>query len=515
MATTREMLAYVPAELAFGTSGLRGLVTDMTDLECYINAAGFIRFLEQADRLPKQSDIYVAGDLRKSTPRILRAVHQAIEDCGHRTVYCGLIPTPALAYYAQQKGAACIMVTGSHIPDDRNGIKFYKTGGEVLKEDELAIHEAVAAVRAKVYAKPSADFTPDGMCVQPATLPPETPVAAQAYIRRYTEVFDGKALAGKKIVFYQHSSVGRDILPRIFEALGATVERVGFSDDFVPLESENVTPDDQAYFKVLAKQHPDAFAILSADGDADRPFVVDEQGVFHRGDVLGAIVADWLQADYAAFPVSASDAVDKHLAEHKVKWQHTKIGSPYVIVSMNEALHAGFKRVVGWEVNGGLLLGSNVTMNGKTLEALPTRDAFLPMLGALLMAAKVGSVSKMFTVFPPRFSQQGLIDNFPPSTYKAIIEHYLPDTPETRKKLGAYFTAKNGFGAITRINGLDGVRIYFDNGDIAHIRLSSNAPQLRMYSVADSQERADTIVALAIAEPDGIFRRIERAITAV
>jgi phosphoglucomutase len=52
MKTTQQSLAYQPVELAFGTSGLRGLATDMTDLECYINVIGFIRFLEQADRLP-------------------------------------------------------------------------------------------------------------------------------------------------------------------------------------------------------------------------------------------------------------------------------------------------------------------------------------------------------------------------------------------------------------------------------------------------------------------------------
>jgi phosphomannomutase len=407
------------------------------------------------------------------------------------------------------------MVTGSHIPDDRNGIKFYKTSGEVLKEDELAINEAVAAARAEIYSKPAADFTPDGMFVQPAHLPVEAPAAAQAYMRRYVDVFDNKTLAGKKIVFYQHSSVSRELLPTLLENLGATVERVGFSDVFVPIDSENVTPDDRAYFKVLAAQHPDSFAIVSADGDADRPFLTDEQGIFHRGDVLGAVVADWLDADFAAFPVSVSDAVDKHLLDRHIKWQHTKIGSPYVIVAMDEALHAGFKRVVGWEVNGGVLLGSSVTMNGKTLEALPTRDAFLPILGALIMAARVGSVSKLFAGLPQRFTQAGLIDNFPPAVYKAITERYLADTPEIRKELGRYFTPKDGFGVITRINGLDGVRIYFDNGDIAHIRLSSNAPQLRIYSVAETQQRADEIVALAIAEPDGIFRTIEHDIAKV
>jgi phosphomannomutase len=58
---------------------------------------------------------------------------------------------------------------------------------------------------------------------------------------------------------------------------------------------------------------------------------------------------------------------------------------------------------------------------------------------------------------------------------------------------------------------LDGVRIYFTNGDVAHIRPSGNAPQLRIYANGDSQERADRIVQLAVREPDGILRQLERA----
>ena len=76
--------------------------------------------------------------------------------------------------------------------------------------------------------------------------------------------------------------------------------------------------------------------------------------------------------------------------------------------------------------------------------------------------------------------------------------------------LGEYFSAEKGFGAVTKIDALDGVRIFFDNGDIAHLRPSGNAPQLRIYSVADTQERAAEIVAMAIQEPDGIFRQIEQ-----
>ena len=61
--------------LKFGTSGLRALVEEMTDLECYINARGFIEFLKERGEISDtHNDIAIAGDLRSSTPRIITAV---------------------------------------------------------------------------------------------------------------------------------------------------------------------------------------------------------------------------------------------------------------------------------------------------------------------------------------------------------------------------------------------------------------------------------------------------------
>jgi len=55
---------------------------------------------------------------------------------------------------------------------------------------------------------------------------------------------------------------------------------------------------------------------------------------------------------------------------------------------------------------------------------------------------------------------------------------------------------------------LDGVRAYFRNGDVAHLRPSGNAPQLRIYANRASQERADEIVALGVRSPGGILHEL-------
>lgn len=513
MASIRESLAYQPAELRFGTSGLRDLVSDMTDLECYINTAGFLGFL-LAQGIPK-GPVLIAGDLRESTPRIIGAVVKAASDKGFTPEYHGFIPTPALAYHALQRGVPCIMVTGSHIPADRNGIKFYKPDGEVLKGDEAAIKAAVAAERQVFYAQAAAEslFGAQGMFKAPQELPETEDGAYQAYRERYLDVFPPDCLTGKKIVFYQHSAVGRDLLTGILEDLGAAVVAVGRSDVFIPIDSDNVTTKDRAYFHQLSQEHSDTFAIISIDGDSDRPFMVDETGEFHYGDVLGAVVAEWCKADFAVTVAAASDAVDTELERQHIRTKRTRIGSPYVIQGMLDAKAEGAKRVVGWELNGGFLLGTDLALPHGTLKPLVTRDAFFPILACLQAAAEHGiKVSEVFSHLPQRFTGTGLIDNFPAEISKAIVAHFSSNDPNINTELEQYFTPGRGFGKITTINTTDGVRITFDNGDIAHLRPSGNAPQLRIYSIADTQVRADEIVAMAIAEPDGIFRTIEKSL---
>ncbi|HXH26652.1 MAG TPA: hypothetical protein VNG90_02045 [Candidatus Acidoferrum sp.] len=513
MPILQQSFSYQPVELKFGTSGLRGLVIDMTDLECYINTAGFLRFL--VDQGVPRGTVYVAGDLRDSTPRMLGAVIRAVTDEGFVADYQGLIPTPALAYWAMLNQALCIMVSGSHIPADRNGIKFYKQDGEVLKADEAPIKEAVAGVRQECYSQGAAvsPFKNNGMLRQKTDLPAPAPAARQAYIRRYLDVFPADCLQGKKIVVYQHSAVGRDMLVEVLQGLGAEVASVGRSEVFVPVDSDNITAKDQSYFKALLQKNPGAFALVSTDGDGDRPLLVDEAGEFHYGDMLGVVAADWAKADFAAIVEIANDALDTELAKKHTPYVRTKVGSPHVIEAMQQAAAAGKKRVVGWELNGGFLLGTDLALPGGILKALVTRDSFLPLIVCLVSAVSAKTkISDIFARLPQRFTATNLLDNFPSEVSRAILAKFPDDSQEARGGLSQFFTSAEGFDEITRISTVDGIRITFANGDIAHIRPSGNAPQLRIYSVANSKVRAEKIVALAVAD-DGILRRMAKKVS--
>ncbi|RUV29166.1 phosphomannomutase, partial [Mesorhizobium sp. M1A.T.Ca.IN.004.03.1.1] len=81
---------------------------------------------------------------RDSSPEISGNCAGALAALGFRIFDCGNVPTPALALYGLESNAACLMVTGSHIPADRNGIKFYRPDGEIDKSDETAITASAA-----------------------------------------------------------------------------------------------------------------------------------------------------------------------------------------------------------------------------------------------------------------------------------------------------------------------------------------------------------------------------------
>lgn len=83
--------------------------------------------------------LYIGYDFRASSPQICQQTIAAALKEGFVPINCADIPTPALAHYTMLNGSASIMITGSRIPADRNGIKFYHPDVEVDKSDEMAI----------------------------------------------------------------------------------------------------------------------------------------------------------------------------------------------------------------------------------------------------------------------------------------------------------------------------------------------------------------------------------------
>jgi phosphomannomutase len=532
-------LRFTPQTLRFGTSGRRGEVVHLTQLETYINALAELRYLQDLAAsdggIVPGDDFFVATDLRPSSTayvseqggrgEIAQAIVAAIRDAGMHPVYLGNLPTPALTAYAIGRNRGSIMVTGSHIPFDRNGYKTNTSRGELLKQHEEPINARVAAVREEIYAQPfdASPFGVDGLFKGGhRELPAADPSARAFYLSRYTEFFASAPLAGLRLLVYQHSAVGRDLLVELLESLGATVVAAGRSESFVPIDTENIDAPQLAGIQSLVDATSGPLdAVVSTDGDSDRPLLLGVEPRTRRvhffgGDLVGMLVAEYLAADAVVVPFSCNDGIDRGALAAAVQ-PKTRIGSPYVIAGMERARAEGKQRVCGWEANGGFLTGSDITRDGRTLAALPTRDAMLPIVATLCAARAAGvSLIERFAQLPARFSRAALLKEFPRPTSERILARFTPSGSRTSAAIHAdleqFFRAADGFASVARVDYTDGVRVILTNGEVAHIRPSGNANELRIYAVADTQSRADAIAALGVAEPGGILRRLERAV---
>jgi phosphomannomutase len=444
--------------VSFGTSGARGLASAIT---AQVSAAYTLAFLGHIEATqPGEKRVALAGDLRESTFDILQWCMGAAENAGWKVELCGFIPSPALALYGIQENIPSIMVTGSHIPEDRNGIKFNRRDGEITKTDEAAIRAQTVTV--------GKNLLPQQELVEYISFG-----AINAYQKYFTKKFPKQPLTDLRVGFYQHSAAGRELLPPILEKLGAEVSKLSPSQVFVPVDTEAIRKEDIAFAK--RKMKTGKFdCLVSTDGDSDRPLLAGEDGKWLRGDVLGILAAKALGIQAIALPVSCNTAAEKSGFFKEVL--RTKIGSPYVIEGM-QALEKKYKKVAGFEANGGFLT-----------TTLPTRDALTPVVAVLSHAKKKQKkVTELVSELPQRFTCSDRVKDFPATLAKKKIE-------AARKE----FLASDRPG--NACDTTDGLRMTFSNGNIVHLRASGNAPEIRCYTEAASEKEAKAICASWIRE---------------
>jgi phosphomannomutase len=462
------------SSLKFGTSGLRGLAQELDGAPAYRFTRAFVAMLAERGVLSARTpDVLLGRDLRPSSLSIACRCAAAIADAGFRPLDCGALPTPALALAAMRAHAPSIMVTGSHIPAGRNGLKFYRPDGEIDKADE----EAILRLHADLSLLPG----DRSLAAQP--FPGD---AIAAYIGRYTAFFDAANFAGLRVGVYQQSSVARDLLVQILEAFGIETIPFARSDVFLPVDTEAVRAEDVTLMRQWAGANP-VDAIITTDGDADRPLIADETGAFLRGDLVGALTAGHCGIRQIATPVTSNSRLETcGLFQTVVR---TRVGSPYVIAALAEAVDDA-SPWIGFEANGGVILSHPISREGRTLAALPTRDAMLPILAVLAeMARQRRPLSQIVAALGFATALSTRIEHVGQERSAAFLERLR--SPAFQH---IFFEA---VGGITAHDSTDGERFSLQRGGTVHFRASGNAPELRIYAEADDAATAHSLLAWA------------------
>lgn len=458
--------------IAFGTSGLRGPAADFDWARVGAFVGGFLEYVACA---AAERCVYVGADLRDSSPRIAGLVLDAAEAAGWRPVFAGVVPTPALAAHALARQCPAVMVTGSHNPAEQNGIKFYTPDGELLKRDEAPLRAAAARWRG----------TPDAHSSDAVAAPRDAAIAT-GYCARYSGAFPPTALAGLSLGVDMHSAAGRDLTVAVLESCGAHCVPFRRAGAFVAVDTEALPDADLARARAMIAAHG-LDAVVSTDGDGDRPLLIAETGAQIGGDVLGALTARALGITHVVTPLSATTAIEKSGWFERVV--RTRIGSPWVVAGMTALREAGAARVAGFEANGGFLLETDLDLASGHLPRLPTRDALLPLI-AVLAAARAGErpVSSLVADLPPRVMRADRVANVAPRIGHSFLKA-LADSPERRRRLDARLAEPDA------IDLTDGVRLSLADGAIVHFRQSGNAGELRCYAETDDATATERLLA--------------------
>lgn len=423
----------------FGTSGIRGPAeTFFTNQFCFDIGRTFAQFL---DNHQQKGPIAMGMDPRDSSPRILEAIETGLVFSGREVVDQGATPVPALNWVLKiAPYAGSIMVSGSHISANLNGLKFFAFKEEILKNHEQEITEIYVKNKEKVV------YQKKQLAVK------EENRANEAYQEMLIGLADASYPPWKLVVVDPGNGAQSDTMPQVLSRLEISIKEVNVSlqGEFIArdTETEGVLSNLQ---KLVIKERADLG--IAFDYDGDRTIFIDEKGEFIPGDYTGALIAKYSDTPVVITPINTSQVVE-YIDKPVIR---TKVGSPYVVQAMKEN-----KATFGFEANGG----------GISAEIMMSRDGGSTTIKILNIMKKKGKTLGQLVDELPQFYIFKTKVDCPWELDQAVLK-----------------AAKEKFKG-KKIEKLDGLKIWIDKSTWILFRPSSNAPEFRVFAEAKSQNQA-------------------------
>ena len=427
----------------FGTSGIRGDAENFfTDQFCFDIGRAFAKFLERHNA---KGSIAIGMDPRKSSQRIKEAFSAGLQNEGREVFDEGIAPAPAVNYIliANSDLAGSVMITGSHIRSDFNGIKIFCFKKEILKDQEKEIEEIYSEMKEKIaFKKELVQISKEDK-------------ANELYEKMLLELAE-TSYPKLKVVLDLGNGCQSKIMPDLFKKLGfetIIINNIPEPDKFIARDTETEEAVRELQQKVREEK---ADLGIGFDGDGDRVVFIDGKGNFIPGDYSGSLIAKYGDAPVIVVPINASQVVE-HLGKPVVR---TKVGSSFVVEAM-EKNNATF----GFEANGG----------GISKEVMLSRDAGSMTVKILNLLKETKKTLGELVSTLPQFC-----------IYRTKVDCPTELNPIILKK------AKEEFQGI-KIEEIDGLKIWRDNTSWILFRPSHNAPEFRVFSEAKTKEESQKL----------------------
>ncbi len=311
---------------------------NLTDDAVFKIARGFAFWLkEKCDKQPKDIKVAVGNDSRISADRIKTQVINALKAAGFTVFDCGLISTPAMFMTNIVPTLNCdgsIQITASHLPYDRNGLKFFtKAGGCESKDIEDILLNAQ-----EDNALPQIE----GKIIQYDFLSEYADILVQKVRTAVNSKEDyEKPLKNFKVVVDAGNGAGGFYVEKVLKPLGADTCGSQFLEPDGTFPNHIPNPENKEAMGFITKavlENNADFGIIF-DTDVDRAGAVDSKGnQINRNKLIALISAILLEEKTPAIIVTdsiTSEGLKKFIENHGGMHHRFKRGYKNVI---NEAV---------------------------------------------------------------------------------------------------------------------------------------------------------------------------------
>lgn len=381
----------------FGTDGIRQKSEKFTTNFLNSLANGLV------DYAGSNIKVFLAGDTRESSERILRDLEIIFESLGVECANAGILPTPTINYcFYQMNFDFAIDVTASHNPYTDNGIKIFergKTSGQKLNPKGCKIIESALAEN---------KITP---LVSPTIKEDLHQEAIDIYVKHLLDYIGDVNFSNLNIGIDCANGATSIIGDSVFKKLGAKTTLINCCKNYNTSINDNCGSTHLEALANLVQQNHLDFGI-AFDGDGDRVLMVDNSGNTVDGDEIIAILTNFLNLNSIAITVMANQGLLNWAKDNQIKTEITAVGDSNVFTAMKEQ-----NIPIGGEQSGHIILPNESTGDGM-LTALMVTKAIVTTKSAL------SNLASIITKFP-----------------QIIIN--MPATPEQKTSLKTNENVKN------------------------------------------------------------------------
>lgn len=337
------------------SEGVEGEKINLTDEVVTKLAAAFYAWI--LHKTGKQTArIAVGHDSRISASRLLSCVTKGIIACGGDVIVTGLSSTPSMFMLLQKERYACdgsIMLTASHLPFNKNGLKFFVPEGGLESDDvtevlKTAAEGAFPSGMGAVFEQPFLD---------------EYAADLVNFMRRSTG--EDTPLAGLRILVDAGNGAGGFYAEKVLKPLGADTTGSQFLAPDGNFPNHIPNPENKTAMasvcRAVVENHAD-FGIIF-DTDVDRAGAVDKDGKeINRNRLIALISAILLEEEKGAYIVTdsvTSDGLAQFISEHGGVHHRFKRGYKNVINEAKRLCAEGKNAPLAIETSGHAALKEN------------------------------------------------------------------------------------------------------------------------------------------------------------